>query len=279
MLSELLLHPKTQSVISRYISNPAQSVLFQAPRGFGKETLATYIADQLTNKRKEYQLHIYPIESGIIPIESIRNIKQFVKLRTHTGSTARIIVIHSADSMNDESQNALLKVLEEPPENCFFILTAHSTDFLLPTILSRVNEIQLIQPTRQQCEEYFRNYDSKDITNALAISGGLAGLTASILKGEATRYMETITLAKKALTSKLDEKLVLVDTLSKNRQDALIFIQCLMVIAKSAVHMSISSSKNPLSWHKRIRQIALAEEMIAQNVSTKLVLTRLFTAL
>ncbi len=54
----------------------------------------------------------------------------------------RVVVIADADRMNQESANSILKVLEEPPKNWLFILTASDSSRLLPTILSRCMEIK-----------------------------------------------------------------------------------------------------------------------------------------
>ena len=279
MNSEILMHPKTEQFVVTYIKNPSQSLMLSAPKGFGKQTFSSYLVDKATQNRKEFQFHVYPGETGIVQIENIRAIKDFVRLRTNNKNSKRFIVIHSADTMNEEAQNALLKVLEEPPENCHIILTVESTDLLLPTIISRVTEYQLSIPTKEQCFQYFSNYDKKSVENALALSNGLPGLTASLVKGEASSFIESIALAKKILTSKLDDKLEYVEKLSKNKVEAQLLVQSLMLIATSAVHASVTASKNPLRWKPRIELIAEAEDLLMKNVSTKLVLTRLFASI
>lgn len=55
----------------------------------------------------------------------------------------RVCVLCGAENMTDQAQNALLKILEEPPEHTVFILTAENRSMLLPTILSRVQTIRL----------------------------------------------------------------------------------------------------------------------------------------
>ncbi|MFH2059060.1 MAG: DNA polymerase III subunit delta' [Pseudomonadota bacterium] len=54
----------------------------------------------------------------------------------------RIVIIVDADLMNTQAQNALLKLLEEPPEKTMFILTAQKESLLLPTIISRCRKIR-----------------------------------------------------------------------------------------------------------------------------------------
>lgn len=64
-----------------------------------------------------------------------------LSLRPHEGSR-KIAVINDADTMNDETANALLKTLEEPPERAVILLIAHNYDALLPTIRSRCQVVR-----------------------------------------------------------------------------------------------------------------------------------------
>jgi hypothetical protein len=69
-------------------------------------------------------------------IETVRQIKQSIA-RTPFSSENNVIIIHEAQRLTLEAQNALLKSLEEPPEKTLIILTAPSLEGLLPTVLSR----------------------------------------------------------------------------------------------------------------------------------------------
>lgn len=71
-----------------------------------------------------------------IKINSIREISRFVSY-SNEGNFKRIIILSNAHLMKDEAQNALLKNLEEPPENIIFILCTPYPNLLKETILSR----------------------------------------------------------------------------------------------------------------------------------------------
>ena len=75
-----------------------------------------------------------------IKISQIRQIYGQIKAKPHEAKF-RMVLIQGAESMNPEASNALLKILEEPPERTFFILTADRIDGLLPTILSRCRQV------------------------------------------------------------------------------------------------------------------------------------------
>ena len=55
----------------------------------------------------------------------------------------RIVIVDSADDLNRSSANALLKLIEEPPERALFLLVAHQPGRILPTIRSRCRRLQL----------------------------------------------------------------------------------------------------------------------------------------
>ena len=59
----------------------------------------------------------------------------------------RVIAIEDADRLTPQANNALLKVLEEPPVHTVFLLCAPSTEDVLPTINSRVRHVTLVTPS------------------------------------------------------------------------------------------------------------------------------------
>lgn len=75
-------------------------------------------------------------ENEVIKIDEIRQLNQNLRL-TSFNSKAKIALIYQADRMNVASNNALLKLLEEPPEHTYFFLTVSQRERLLPTIQSR----------------------------------------------------------------------------------------------------------------------------------------------
>ena len=77
-----------------------------------------------------------------IKVEHARNIRAESAILPNDGSR-KVFILHGADHMNASAQNALLKVLEEPPRYTFFLLTARQPGLLLPTIRSRCTIYQL----------------------------------------------------------------------------------------------------------------------------------------
>ncbi len=82
---------------------------------------------------------------GQIPVDAIRSVKSFLSLTAGEGAW-RVVIIDSADDMNRNAANALLKVLEEPPPQALVILVSHNPGSLLPTIRSRCRRLSLRPP-------------------------------------------------------------------------------------------------------------------------------------
>lgn len=77
-----------------------------------------------------------------IGIEEIRDMQKQLYLRPVKGDK-KVIILEEAHTLTIEAQNALLKVLEEPPVHAVFFLSTATTDPLLPTILSRCSLVVL----------------------------------------------------------------------------------------------------------------------------------------
>ena len=75
-------------------------------------------------------------------IASVRQIKIFLSKKAYNHSE-KFIYIPEADKLNPESQNALLKILEEPGKNNYILLSSSNPQKLLSTILSRCQKIKL----------------------------------------------------------------------------------------------------------------------------------------
>jgi DNA polymerase-3 subunit delta' len=156
-------------------------LVFAGPRGIGKATLAFQLAHYLlsypnpeaapeTFQPRDPSSSLYrQVASGAHPsvlhltrplnektksfktqltVDEVRRVGRFLSLTAHDGGY-RIVIVDSADDLNVNAANALLKNLEEPPARTVFILIAHSPGRLLPTIRSRCQIIRF-QPLGDQ---------------------------------------------------------------------------------------------------------------------------------
>jgi DNA polymerase-3 subunit delta' len=80
-----------------------------------------------------------------IEVKQVRQLADFINLTSHRGG-ARVVLVHPAEALNPAAANALLKSLEEPPPQTYFLLVAHRWHYLLPTIRSRCRLVPLALP-------------------------------------------------------------------------------------------------------------------------------------
>ncbi len=78
-----------------------------------------------------------------IPVDDIREMIRLCSQYSYEGGN-RVVIIPNAENMTFQAQNSLLKILEEPAQNIYFILTSAHPDQLLPTVISRCRPLKLI---------------------------------------------------------------------------------------------------------------------------------------
>ena len=77
-----------------------------------------------------------------ITVETVRKVARFLSTTSASGGW-RVVIVDCADDMNRNAANALLKMLEEPPQRTVFLLLANAPGRLLPTIRSRCRRLTL----------------------------------------------------------------------------------------------------------------------------------------
>ena len=80
-------------------------------------------------------------DGASIKLDQIRELVKRFRFRPFEGKV-RVVIIHDAQKMMEPSANALLKILEEPPEANLFILLTLESQMLLPTIVSRCSQVR-----------------------------------------------------------------------------------------------------------------------------------------
>lgn len=110
-------------------------------------------------------------KSAQIVIEQIRDLQAALAVTGHH-SARRVAIIDPAEAMNVFTANALLKLLEEPPEGCTFLLVSSAPRRLLPTIRSRCQQWAFSRPSAEQLEAW-RGSAPEAAGELLALVGGM----------------------------------------------------------------------------------------------------------
>jgi len=105
--------------------------------------------DSLIVKNRISKINITEIlPEPSIGIAEIRKVKKSLNLKPYGGGK-RLIILREMDKATTEAQNALLKVLEEPPVNNIIVLSCLNSNNILPTVLSRCQKVSLVQTVKQ----------------------------------------------------------------------------------------------------------------------------------
>ena len=161
-------------------NNLPNKILLSGKKGIGKYLLAEKFLYKIFNSNNDYELiknkshpNILNIKKNndkkMIEIDQIREIIKFTN-QSSFNNKSRFIVLDDVEFLNINASNALLKNLEEPNENVFFILIFNSDKFLIDTIKSRCIEFKLSisnENTRLIVNNYFNENIYEQINSNL----------------------------------------------------------------------------------------------------------------
>ena len=186
-----------------------QSIIFSGPKGIGKSKLALTFSEQLMQDKKSITSHdllsnfaassnsnkVYICKrefdeatnkyKSAISIDQIRKMKEFFSL-SQTEYNWRIAIIDAADEMNESSSNAILKLLEEPPNKSIIILISHNYYSLKSTIISRCQKITLKPLSENEMGEFLSKEvnNQEEINLITSLSEGIPSLALNLTNEE-----------------------------------------------------------------------------------------------
>ena len=149
-------------------------------------------------------------KQGMIGVEEVAKMHHKMYLKAHNGGN-KVMVIFGADKLSENASNKLLKLLEEPPKNSFFLLVCDQTEEMLPTLVSRCQKVKLIPLT------------SEDIKN------GIQKLNTS------TATPQTVSLGRGSWRKVLDE----LNTPDHTLEFEKLWIQCLRAAFRARANKAI----------------------------------------
>ncbi len=115
-----------------------QSYLVTGPRNKRREATKILLSkSKIAIDKVSPDIFIISPQKTKLSIEQVRNLKSHI-FQKPVSLPYKVIIIEEAEKLTTEAQNALLKILEEPPQSAVIILEAKDKSQILPTILSRV---------------------------------------------------------------------------------------------------------------------------------------------
>ena len=148
-----------------------KSLLISGEKGVGKLTLINHFLCSYLDKQNydlknnkvvkdiihnQFMNNLHPSviflkgsDFSKVKIDNIRDLKVKI-LKTSLNNEKRFIILDSVDLFNINSLNALLKIIEEPSENNFFILTNNNSKKIPETVKSRCIELKIIMKSEDK---------------------------------------------------------------------------------------------------------------------------------
>ena len=188
--------------------------MLTGPQGIGKATLAYKIAKMVYGNVGDF--FIIDLDRNLdkngnikadgkqISVHTVRAMIDKMQMSSMSGEW-RVILIDSVDQLTTAASNAILKMLEEPPEKTLFLLVVHQLANVLPTVRSRARVEKMrplsISQLRELCVKFIP--DDEVSTETLRLCNGSFGKIANLKRtgGDAIYAELTVALNDKRTTS------------------------------------------------------------------------------
>lgn len=200
---------------------------------------------------------------------------------TSLSAEGRAVLLYHVERMNEESANALLKVMEEPPEGVLFLLTADSLADVLPTIRSRCISFAVAPVSPEDCARYCtaQGVGAKDAALYSALFDGHIGTVLAAARDEARREQvdRALALAKAAAARDSYAAAVLLAAYEKDKAGASALLADFRAVAAAGLRDSPHSPVKGETARKALGAADAAMRQIGAQVNPKIVLSVLAT--
>ena len=254
----LLGNERLKENISRSIARgrPSHFYLISGPKGSGKHTLATLLAaalnctgaekpcltcphcrKTLSGNHPDY-ITVFDPEHKNLPVKIVRQVRDEMFIRPNEGAK-KIYMI--PQEMGTEGQNALLKVLEEPPPYGVFLLLTENPNSILPTIRSRCTHLAMSglsdEILRSELSARFPQAGSEDIGAAISRSGGYLGQAMELLEQESIFAPQALRFAEGFRDRNKLELALLFASMEKWKRDQILPVleQCFAILEEALI--------------------------------------------
>ena len=199
---------------------------------------------------------------GSTPINQIRKISTWA----HRAGEKKVVILENAEQMQDGARNALLKILEEPPSDLYFILVTTRIGAILPTIKSRVRAYGFSGRNETQSQTILKRIFKEE-------EAKYSNLREFFLSHHDMDYSEIRRNAEFFISSVKNKKILFNDVLpGKFEKDMFIpFLEELTIVLNKLLKQSLSDGFNTSvsgkidKWNKKIRDYSLSFEVLNQN--------------
>jgi DNA polymerase-3 subunit delta' len=218
-----------------------------------------------------------------IRVEEIRELKRKLSLSSSSGK--KVAIIRGAEKLNKSSQNALLKILEEPNEGLTLILVADDEKKLFPTIISRCQKIHFGIVSEKEMDQLIDSQEKKlsaEVKQAIIFwSVGRPGLALEMLRNpeKLNFQIQSFEEAKKLLQETVFNKFSLAENLAKDTDLALKKMSVWVVGIRESLLKGKADFASQEKCLEIIDKINESQGLLKQtNANARLILENLFLA-
>lgn len=227
--------------------NLAHAYLFIGSEGLGKKAVALEFAATILGQVKNPETHpdVLMVEPEIqekdevkkelnIGIDQTKKVHYRMSLSPYQ-APYKIAIIDKADTMTEEAGNSLLKLLGEPTEHTLLILITSKPKKLLPTIVSRCQQLKFLPVEEKEMRRGLNdlagiesiNVSEDDLEKIIRLSMGRPGMAVSYLKNPSLLkdYQESVDKLKFLIQNGINERYKYVEEMSKNIPEARSFLR------------------------------------------------------
>ena len=162
------------------------------PKSPAARGIATMAAPNIALLRREWNFQASPPKHfSVIRVDEVRAATQRFRLSAVAGGW-RIAIIDTADDLNPQAANALLKIIEEPPPRSLFLLISHQPGRLLPTIRSRCRRLMLEPLGRDDLASALASLDVSADASILDRARGSVGEALTLMGEGGSRFASEV---------------------------------------------------------------------------------------
>lgn len=230
--------------------------------GFGKKLLCDYIARGLN--------------IALVPSEiSVSGVREVID-NSYSLNTPSLYLFADCDYMSNNAQNALLKITEEPPSNCYFAMTVKNIGTVLPTLISRSFQFYLDPYTTSDISEYIERQPQKLNAKTLRILKEISSCPNDVTLFMKQDIEKVYELSQKFIQfigeSTLANELKIPTLLSIKADDEKIrpeiFLRCVILSAYDKIS-TITEKRNIENLYKIIKQTSICLKDISSKGCNK----------